>query len=392
MALYTLQVPDPGPGEDWETTVPGQYLWGVKGITATLTTDPHLVVVDASGFGNDGTYPQPVRQSVPPPFGQVGAIEGDAALKYQAGSVAVFAQQWAGPSLLGMDWSADFSLEFWLLASGSMGDFLVVHLPGPTSVSVRRATASPQQMDLEINLGPFNAPADALLADGQWHYYCWTYHPGSPPTVKFYRDGALHGPVTSVATPGPLPAVNTDIEGIFPYSAPFPVGVDELAIYNQALGAGQVAAHYAARADFSTYFPAVLADAPRLYYHFDETGGVGGRQVCLTVTDGTRAVETIPTGLPELATGTTFQYSWQPSLQSRSESEGAGLISVPTGSLILPAGYTVGTETLDLGPDDQWSNIIIWWDSALQDVQFPGNPFSYPPGAHLVYHRRSGAE
>lgn len=392
MALYTLAIDAPGPGLDWEATVPGQYLWGIKGITATLTTDPALTVVDASGFGNDGAYATGTAQSTPPPFGQLGAIPGDAALAYYHATGGTFNQGWTGPQLLGMDWSADFSIEFWLLSAGDMNDFLGVNLPGGHTVSIRRATASPQQMDLEVDLGPFNAPVDALLHDGQWHSYCWTYHPGAPPTVLFYRDGALHGPVTSVATPGALPILNTNIVCIFPFNASQPVGIDELAIYNTALTGPQVAAHYGARGDFSTYFPAVLADAPRLYYHFDETGGVGGRQVCLTVTDGTRVVETIPSGLPELTSGTVFHYSWQPDLQSRSESEGAGLVSVPTGSLILPAGYTVGSQTLDIGPADQWSEILVWWDSALQDVLFLGDPFRYPPGAHFVYHPPSAAQ
>jgi hypothetical protein len=81
--------------------------------------------------------------------------------------------------------------------------------------------------------------------DGRWHYVVVVFD--SANTAHFFLDG-----VQTDAIPGPSQAAPTDLDlmiGRNPASTAeefFKGGIDEVAIYNYALSAGQIAAHFKA--------------------------------------------------------------------------------------------------------------------------------------------------
>lgn len=390
MVLRTVTVPNPAIGTDWSSTVPGKYLYDLTGITATLTTpNTFPPLVDSSGNGITMQNFPITGQDSSLMYGYPGAIPGDTALRSYfipaTGSNTGFGR--STPSA--MAWNVDFSIECWFRSAGIATTCVPfgVATPGPAFLQAEIATNG----TMRIRRAPpdaYNTATGAVLFDDTWHHYVWVFPFAG--AVTFWRDG-VQVP-TTVQTPvglrGAVPAA--DIASSIATGAHATFFEDECAIYPVALTGVQVAVHYAARASFATYSAAVLADAPSMYYHLDESNSGGGRQVALEVTDGVSIVELVPTGFEVAATGNTFTYSWQPRLQARAEAADFTTITVPCPELILPAGYTVGTLTPELRAGDQWSNILLWWDDALQTATQQADAYQYAPGAHLVYQQVKG--
>lgn len=385
MALHVVQIATPPPGTDWRHVVPGRYFYDVVGITATLTTGGAPTVMhDSSGNGFDGTYfgsggfPNPIP----------GYVSGDGAMDI-ADATVINTTAGAFVPNLGFDMTGDLTLEFWsaqIVNPGLSGfvwrwddgtGFDRVYLDMDTDGNVQFVRSngfSSQDADWDCSL---------LITDGLPHHLVVSYVPAG---ATLYVDGVAQVPIFTSPDPGlvPFSAVASMAGGGGP-GVGYHGGLDEFAIYNYALNAGQAAAHFAAAAGgIAAYAPAVLADAPTAYYHLDEVAG-GGREPSLIATDGTHELEAIPPGFPAVATPGPYEYSWQPGLRADTQSTDGTLTTVAIPHLQVPAGYTIGTRTLDLQPGDQWSDVRLWWNDAYQQSLASFNPYAYPPGATLTY-------
>ncbi len=84
------------------------------------------------------------------------------------------------------------------------------------------------------------------LGDGAWHYVVATYD-GS--NIDFYVDGALAASTSASGSPyyeGPQVAIGRDADACDGVVPSFEGNIAQVAVYNYALSAAQVAAHYAA--------------------------------------------------------------------------------------------------------------------------------------------------
>lgn len=385
MTLYVVPIPDPAPGADWRTLVPGHYFYDVTGITAQLATGGTSLTVaeDASGNGNDGTYS---GLGAGTPF-VAGLVPGDDAINLTHAPAVNKATNVLVPPTL-VDWSTNFTFAcLWRNPSGAPDTFFAFGGSGgigPLSI-----------LEFWWGDGPANAVilwdqvtnqwATALGAvpfDGLAHLLTVTR---SGTTVAIYVDGVS---VPLTITGGSPDTTPLDVAGV---NGPFAGGgngrgiCDEWACWRRALTAGEVASLQAARGSFAAYSTATLALAPDCYYHMDGLVAGTGRQPSLIITDGTTELEAIPTGFAAVGTPGPYQYSWQPRLNADTQSTDGTLTTVAIPPLLLPAGYTIGTRTLDLQSADQWSNVVLWWDDAYQQQVVDFRPYEYPPGATLVY-------
>jgi hypothetical protein len=389
MTLRIVQVPDPAPGTDWLTTVPGEYLYDVIGVTAELVTGsipPQLL--DVSGNMNTGSY---VTTTAPYPTIVPGAIVGDTAVACGPTNGA-FRGAYGQVGFPILDWGADWTVEIWFYADATNNKNLTLWGVGdtgfPWSVRLSAQGVGARRLILHDSGGFQNiSNVNTIPYDNAFHQLVAVNTAG---TITFYVDGALVALGTSHAwTVPPSPAT---IVGLA--NEPGGVGTgsstyDEWSIYPTALTGARIAAHYAAAAvSFAAYTAAVLVDTPSGYYHLDGTPNTG-RQVCLEITDGHQTVALVPTGFVELATPGPWFYSWQPGINSNQETPAAGTFAVSIPNLILPAGYTIGSRTLDLQAGDQWTGIVVWWSSDIMDALTPINPYVFPPSVHLVYQQRT---
>lgn len=384
MTLRTVAIPDPPAGVDWQTIVPGNYLYHITGITATITTGQATATtaVDASGNNRDGTY-DPILGT--PQF-VTGLVSGD--LAWLSGTVSPFttASTITLPTNCA-DWDTDFTICWWCSFTADFAgaglDFYEAVLQSTGDPLRIFGTVGPGMgvQSIQVNALP-NAGSwvadDIFLPDGTI-YFCALTWDGAD--LKLYIDGALYPWTTTGGTPSN--------SGDGQYSIGEPAGgcanvVDEWATFKRALSAGELLALYVAgQVDIDTYSGAVLALTPFVYYHLDDGPGTG-RQVALTVGDGINVVEFIPPGFDDVVTPGPYAYSWQPNLPTSTQTPDGTITTVAIPQLILPAGYTVGTNTIDIAPDDQWSNVTLWWSDDVMNSLNPYNPYAYPPGATLV--------
>jgi hypothetical protein len=91
-------------------------------------------------------------------------------------------------------------------------------------------------------------------------------------------------------------------------------------------------------------------------------------------------------GFPAAPSGSPFNYTWMTGLAAHSSVVSDTIITAAIPDLILPAGYTIGTFTPDIQPTDQWSNIVIWWDSDYMDYVHNAQRYDFI-GACLEYHQ-----
>lgn len=385
MALHVVQVPDPPAGEDWSWTVPGRFFYEVTGITATLTTGNGApsTLVDASGDGFDGTYAG-VPISVP------GLVPGDTATN------------WSGPPSATahvpfgiIDWSSDWSVEWWAQGVQAVDAFALYAVNGPdptftTQLSVEinfLGAVDVNQVTSGVTIADWHTAFGAVPTPGTPNYIVITFDAFTG-TIAAYVNGAAVAIFDSGFGPFSLAGLTDMYLPAAPSAGNFvgPVVEDEVAIYGAVLNAGQVAAHYAAGlVDIATYTAAVMGDGPAAYYHLDDVGATGGREPSLLLSDGTHVLEAIPPGFPAVSTPGPYQYAWQPGLNADTQSTDGTLTTVAIPPLLIPAGYVFGPRTLDLQPSDQWSNVRVQWDDSYMATADTLSPYVYPPGVTLTY-------
>lgn len=391
MTLYVIRPPNPPAGRDWTAAVPGQYLYNITGIVATLTTASGAspTALDASGHGRNGTY-DPV---IPPSVFVPGLVAGDLALQCQTPAFVNVNGVTVPPG--GIRWDQDFAIAFWYRIDGGAGQtpdaFVASATPNPGFLLVRiHYGANGNVYQIGNNVADWRTALNSVPVDNNPHFVVVMWSGG---VMSVSVDGAAVGfSLMGVAgSGGPMTDASWAEDGAGSPSGPHVM--DEVAIWNTALTQANATAMFnAAAGGFAAYSAAVLALNPWGYWHLDDYAPPGGRQVTLAVTDGTNELEQLPTGFPVSAGLGPFRYSWTPDLNASTQVPSGSPTTVAIPRLILPAGYTVGTETPDLASGDRWSGITIWWDSNLMDAARGLNPYDYPPGAKLVYRQRKGAQ
>lgn len=388
MPLYVIRPPNPPVGTDWSAAVPGQYLYDITGITALLTTSAGnpATALDSSGTGSDLAYNNPDVG-----FGIAGYVTGDTMVQNLSLSTDFIAS-----GTVDMSWIVGNDLFFnvWtdeVPPSGSGPP--MVAFSGAASDLTFDAThdALPAgHVALELNWRNTDTSVGFIAANGVYsagrHMVSVRLDLGAT-GGQFYLDGVPFGAFSTFSgSPPDLDVTGTlSIGGKQNLNAPFPF-YDEVAVGGNATVDADFANLYALRNNFAGYTAAQLGLGPQMYYHLDETGVGVGRQVTFEVTDGSSTVEEIPTGFAEVTIAGPFQYSWQPKLASSSQTQAGASTTVAIPRLLLPAGYTVGSRTLDLGANDQWSDIAIWWDSTEMDRRDGNYDYVFPPGYKLDYH------
>lgn len=382
MPLYVIRPPDPPQGQDWQSAVPGQYLYDITGITATLNkpADAPTVAVDSSGNGNDGTYTGTLGTN---PFVS-GLVTGNRAVRMGGPFPPDLVEGVAVPSSV-IPANSDFSIVMlWENTAATPRIFYPVDAlaaSGASELFLQIADSPGNVMTLsDAASWTWQSDVDAIPNDNLPHLIGVTLESN---VVVFYVDGNPLAYSFIAGTPVTVAYSDLAINHAGTSSRAGSGTADEWACWTRALSIGEIAGLNSARSDFATYSAAVLALGPDVYYHLDDGSPVGGRQVVFDVTDGSYLVEEIPTGFAVTTADGPFLYSWQPKLASSSQTHAGASTTVAIPRLILPAGYTVGTRTLDLLPTDQWSDIAIWWDSSIMDTL--NNPYEYPPGWHITF-------
>lgn len=384
MALYVMRPPDPPAGVDWLTAVPGEYLYNVTGITATLAAlggDPN-VAMDSSGNGNDGIYVNAWTHHV------AGLVAGNDAARSinDSGFVDSFYVPDLTSAITFVGWHTrtlpgPVLLPFTVPATAGHASILVQVVgtdsnsfgdpPGAIRIELDALGAT-----VVTNAGDWTDPGPHLLAVS-------VYVPAG--LIDVYVD------LTHVGTfnIGPVVLEETPTGTRFLPGAPGanPI-MDELAVFDQILNFGNITGLYAAAfTSFAAYNAAVLSHNPVIYYHLDDPVAGAGRQALLNITDATHRVLLVPTGFAAGPNPGTYAYSWQPRLAASSQTPDQLFTTIATPALVLPAGYSIGTNTPDLAPSDQWSNVAVWWDSNIMDAQAGLGAYLFPPPVHLVYHQ-----
>lgn len=384
MPLYVIRPDNPIAGQDWLAAVPGQYLYDITGITATLTTAGATdAPTDVSGNNLNGDY----FTSSPPVRHFPGVLTGDDALDtaYSTNFSGVKGGWQNGGSQIPL--TGDFTIVWWYYPS--------TLVPGPVHMVASDIGGNPvggmvSRSDVGGVVdfgGPFPSVAATCftpITAGVWHLIGVDYDAGTQ-HARLFLDGVELILDIDVAGPATSDVVELlDFGNSGGWSPDNTGGMDEFAYFDHQIGPVGHNALFGAIPDFAAYTAACLALTPRVYYHLDGALSPGGnRQANLAVTDGTTNVTEVPTGFPLTASHGPFFYSWQPSLRSSTQTQNGTNTAVAIPRLILPAGYTVGADTLGLSPADQWSDIAIWWDSTLMDTL--NNPYEYPPGWHITF-------
>lgn len=384
MTLRTLQIDDPPAGVDWLTIVPGQYLYNITGLAGTLTTGAGAdgIMYDSSPFHLNGSY-------INGPIDVAGLVAGNAAK--QTTAVAHEHMEVDAPIV---DWSGDWSVVF--VAEPDLVPQQTITIVARVGTGV--TTSQSWRINIDSTLALINIEAigpggsntwvtanGSFPIDGTGHDCVITYAAGSN-TITIYVDGSA-----VVTTPGgPNIPGTAAIDTVFIQRNPatsqgFKGIIDEVSFHPTVLSSSAAAFIHAGKlAGIGPYQTVILAQQPNAYFHMDDGGAGTGRQVALQVTDGMSEVELIPSGFADVVTSGPYDYSWQPNLQASAQTPDGKVTTIAIPRLIVPAGYTIGTDTLDIAAADQWSNIVLWWSDDVMDSVNPISPYAYPPGATLV--------
>lgn len=385
MTIRTQIVPDPPPGQDWSTIVPGEYLWDVLTVNATLAAQAGCL-----------NFNQNTAMDCGLPFGGPTSGRVDlGASAFTPGGGAFSVELWIRPT-------TGFNPAFGRICSTCPGP--------PPGQQLMECIAIPGG---SIGFGygfpfPFStAVGSGVPSTDEWTHYVFLSH-GTGTAFEIWENGVMLQTGATGAY-GATPATASTIGGRYS-PAPFTFSAcvfDEVAFYHHALSPAAIAAHYAAGCTgFATYSAAVFADGPVSYYHLDEgpgattvndaTGhghagivaetpafgapgfyeGGGPRYPALTITDGSNVILVAPSATGQV-NGTTVQYSWYLANASAIPTPGTGIVSIALPRLVLPAGYVVESVTGELEPGDQWSEITVWWDDTLMGGMAGITPYDY---------------
>lgn len=384
MALYVQSVPNPGVGRDWRATVPGQYLWNVTGITATLTlVDTTSVMADSSGNGLHGRY----HYSTPGISEVPGVVAGVTSALMETPAGVSLGTSGQSPNAMPRPGGVNpRSIEVWAIGLPISGTTMeLVGSVAPDFLGrILVALDGTIQFDSGAATGPatLSSPVGTFVNDANPHHIVGTADAAG---MTLYYDGVAVAAVAAART-GTGNLLGIQIGNLVP--GPFASRahvVGQVACYPSVLSGARVAAHFAAAAvSGAAYSAAVLADAPRCYYKMDDALGRGLVTPTLVVTDSANEVLRIPPA-QQLSVAGSVLFSWQPGLNSSDAIPTGEVVTVAVPSLILPPGYTVGTETPDLSTTSRWTNVKVWWDSNVMDAQIGTSPYVYAPSIHLVY-------
>jgi hypothetical protein len=194
--------------------------------------DTSLMALDSSGNGHHGSYQGGLLQEQP------GVLAGNAAATFADNNDHI---EIPGP--FGFTGTTPFSVEAWFVGSAPQGQivskmsydgmaysgwFLSTAVP-PTSVRFNRLVASGSGID------------GGTIVPDQWHHVVAVF---DGTTALLYLDGVK---VNDITQSGDLAAVTPSVRiGDGDTWGNFQGTIDEVAIYDQALSASRIAAHYAA--------------------------------------------------------------------------------------------------------------------------------------------------
>ena len=385
MALYVQSVPNPAVGADWKFTVPGQYIFDIVAITAQLATTANPTVgTDSSSNGRDVTFTNNAFTT----YGTAGPFAGSPSLAVTQAAGAHGTGTQIATRAASTDWNlATFSIGCWVKlsanAQGVLWEADSIQSSQHQGLVFGSLAGTPNQAFLQWKNGVTKTQTGTFTANA-WHLIGCTY---DGTTLIFYVDGAASGSSAQTITVGAFSEPmklggaggvqgNMELEG----------AMAGCFVNSTALAAGRWSTYFtdATTVSAAQYKTDVLADSPLALWLMDQTQSQNTRQADLVITDGTNTILDVPTGFTVIAGTSPITFSWQTNLNSSAQiPNGATTVAIPP--LILPAGYTIGTRTLDIQATDQWSNINIWWNSDINDGTGGVDQFVYPPGAFLTY-------
>lgn len=383
MTLQVVTVPTPAAGTDWRYTVPAQWVLDVVAVQASLTTLANpTIAADSSGNGRDALY----DNSADVQYGTDGPYTGGALDNAVQANLTNTGLRRIAQRAQDTAWdTATMTAEFWawkaaISAATDRALALDTNSGGtPLERWCLRGSSGGVNWSLILTNGlsvtQWTVPIGAVTT---WNHIAVTWDGAN---WNVYKDGV------NIATPagtGPVLANTNNFLGIGGRANPAPPGINGwkgrlagCAIYGAALPAANIAAHAAAFASNAAYKAAVLADTPLGLWMLDEVQVHGARQSVLEITDGTTALADYP-GLANSSTGAAFTWCWTSNASSSVLSTDGTVNYVPIPDTVLPAGYTIGTNTPGLSSQDQWSNIKIWWDDARSTVAGARGSFQSP--------------
>lgn len=252
---------------DYSAAVLADSPVGYWPLDETLST----VAQDASGYGNHGEYVGS------PALAQSGAFDGSAAATFASGDRIEVPHY---------DFSAEsFTVEAWIKTTSTASSSAYEGDPALTIFGDHRNVVwfSFGVDGGVLQISRFSIQADqwqhvrgvTLVNDGEWHHVVGTTAQGSN-TAVLYVDGEIDAQ-------GPMDVFVNDHAGVNRIGSGyldqdgFVGSLDEVAIYSEALGPGQVAAHYAASGMGSPtvdYDAEIAAANPVLYHRLGEASGI----------------------------------------------------------------------------------------------------------------------
>jgi hypothetical protein len=388
MVLYVVNVPNPPPGVDWQYTVPGQYIEDIVSVTATLATtaNPTTAVNGVTGNAYPATY-QSAAQLTWQATGPYGGTSNYAVtVGAPINTIADIAQ---GASTTDFN-RATFSIGAWAkIPAATTGRFPIFasdqfDLGGHARGYMFQGHQSAGQEFLSLQWKGGEQLSTGTFPGGTWTHVAVTWDTAN---IRFYKNGVLDSTFAAAVL---FDAISNPVDLGGNQAANLEVFQGSLGgiFYNDSvLTAGQILAYVTASAtSAAAYQTAVLADSPRALWMMNEGISTSGRTPSLAIGNGITNVGLYTPGIPPASSGSPFTYSWLTTLSSNTHAGGTSTITAAIPDLILPAGYTIGTYTPDIAPTDQWSNIVIWWDSTFMDGNQNLQPYDFT-GACLQYHQ-----
>lgn len=382
MALNVYRPGDPAPGQEISVAVPGEYIYDVYQLAATLTNNSGSNIVgltahDSSGNGHDGTYgglfAQPHAALVT--NGQAVDFAADSPTPGSGGDVllpnnaAAFGNAW--------------SIAFWWAQTVDVNPTNAVEiLAGPNAAGaiqigpgiggdLFRINGTPGEHECPFTGFTFPLDGSAHLIGGTCSKAGATF------TLTSYADGvALDSTTDTVANhvdANQANYLNGSKAGTFPVDPQGAATLEAVALFNFELSPSDWTNLFAAGTDIATYTAAVLALAPASYYLLDEGLIPAPTTPVLQLTDGTNILATFPGSFTPVGPTSTI-FRWTTGILDLPPTVGSDVAYNQLGRYTLPGGYTFQTITAGLGPTDQWSDVQLWVDQ-----RFSGPGGGYPP-------------
>ena len=295
-------------------------------VSYNFDNDSGTTVVDSSGHGNNGTW------SGTPSY--AAGVSGKAA-HISAGTNFVTLPKVAGQT----DGSGSFSFETWWYDNAETADVPFVANQNfaactNTGFTLYHISGTYQQRScFAVNGAKTYTATNTASVQKGWHYLA-VVEDSSAHTYDYYVDGVLNSTTSTISGTA---AANFDSgspirigqDGTGVYSATDDALVDDFNFYNQAIGASQIAADYAAT-NPATHFPVTVTD---------DGHGTGSASV---LAPAAGAGDTL-TATPD--PGYTFS-AWVPVSSSMPAVSGNGTFTAPGSPATVEATFVPNTYTV----------------------------------------------